>query len=240
MDNETNADVPQQKNSPSETKRIAFLLPCYKTPLLASNLLHMAHDSGRYVGCAFILLLDAHDPFLLLYKELVDILTEKGMTVGYCITDGAPYCGKINRIASIVNADSVCVIDNLHIPTSNDDTPFVDKIDAWLKSHPEPMKIGIFNEEGFYIVVTKKLIERLGYMFHPLCYGRYEAEQHLLSLGDKLDIITAIEGCVVLESKNDGAEIEGFSSDEDAQWAAQTLEQTIEEETERLSDYLLN
>ena len=52
MDNETNADVPQQKNSPSETKRIAFLLPCYKTPLLASNLLHMAHDSGRYVGCA--------------------------------------------------------------------------------------------------------------------------------------------------------------------------------------------
>ena len=240
MDNETNADVPQQKNSPSETKRIAFLLPCYKTPLLASNLLHMAHDSGRYVGCAFILLLDAHDPFLLLYRELVDILTEKGMSVGYCITDGAPYCGKINRIASIVNADSVCVIDNLHLPTPKDDASFADKIDAWLKSHPEPMKIGIFNEEGFYIVVTKKLIERLGYLFHPLCYGRCEAEQHLLSLGDKLDIIAPIEGCVVLESKNDGAEIEGFSSDEDAQWVSQTLEQTLEEEVERLSDYLLN
>jgi hypothetical protein len=45
---------------------------------------------------------------------------------------------------------------------------------------------------------------------------------------------------VFFESKNDGAEIEGFSSDEDAQWATQTLEQTIEEETERLSDYLMN
>ena len=40
--------------------------------------------------------------------------------------------------------------------------------------------------------------------------------------------------------KNDGVEIEGFSSDEDAQWVSQTLEQTVEEEAERLSDYLLN
>ena len=80
---------------------VAFLLPTYKTPLLTSNLLHTAHSCGCYADCLFVLLLDSRDPSLLVYKEMIDIVREKGLSAGYFIFDGTPYCGKINRVVPI-------------------------------------------------------------------------------------------------------------------------------------------
>ena len=46
---------------------VAFLLPTYKTPFLTSDLLSAAIACKKFDGCTFVLLLDARDPYLLMY-----------------------------------------------------------------------------------------------------------------------------------------------------------------------------
>lgn len=219
---------------------VAFLLPTYKTPLLTSNLLHTAHSCGCYADCLFVLLLDSRDPSLLVYKEIIDIVREKGLSAGYFIFDGTPYCGKINRVVPIINAQSFCVLDSTHLPVTKNENGVAGQIKDWLGSSLEPMKIGVFNEEGFYPVVTRKMIERLGYMFHPLAMGRNEAENWLLALGENLGLLGRVNDVNVIEAESfDGVEIEGWSDSEDSKWVEQTLEQILPDEVERLQEFLL-
>ena len=218
---------------------VAFLVPTYKTPRLTADLLSAALACGKYDGCTFVLLLSLEDPNLLSYKTLVENVRMKGLSAGYFIFDGTPYCGMVNRIAPIVSADCVCVIDGSHLPFIEGDAQFAEYVRKWLALSPEPMRLGTFIAEGFYPLVTRKLVDRLGYMFHPLCYGRIEAENWLLSLAGGLGLLSEIPGGGVIESSADGAEIIGVSREADAQWVDGTLEQTLADETDRLAAYLV-
>lgn len=216
---------------------VAFLLPSYKTPLLASELLHGAADCKSFAGCAFVLLLDAADPHVATYVALVSSVREKGLKAGYIVFDGAPYCGMVNRVAPIVDADCVCVLDNRHLPTAPEGVGAA--VRKWLSQTPQQMRVGTFCDDGFFPVVTQKLVERLGYMFHPLCYGRIEAENWLLSVGDRLGVLSQIEGGGVLESPADTVEICGASDDADIKWVDDTLAQALDDVCERLDGYIV-
>ena len=223
----------------SKDPAVAFLLPTYKTPFLTADLLMAASACGKFNGCTFVLLLDVGDPQLLAYKNLVANMREKGLSVGFFVFDGTPYCGKINRVAPIVNADCVCVIDSSHLPFVNGESSVAEVVRTWLTSTSEPMRIGTFVAEGFYPVVTRKLIDRLGYMFHPLCGGRIAAENWLLTIASELGIVSMVPDCKVIESSADAVEIEGVDDPDDIRWTGETLCQTLEDEAERLGQYLL-
>lgn len=218
---------------------VAFLVPTYKTPRMTADLLSAALACGKYEGCTFVLLLSLEDPNLLSYKTLVENVRAKGLSAGYFIFDGTPYCGMVNRVAPIVVADCVCVIDSSHLPFIEGDGQLVEGVKKWLALSPEPMRLGTFVADGFYPLVTRKLVERLGYMFHPLCYGRIEAENWLLSVSGGLGLLSAIPGGGVIESSADGVEIIGLSREADSQWVDGTLEQTLADETDRLAAYLV-
>ncbi|OQA04705.1 MAG: hypothetical protein BWY66_02916 [bacterium ADurb.Bin374] len=221
------------------TSAVAFLIPTYKTPRLTADLLSAALACGKYDGCVFVLLLSLDDPNLLSYKTLVDNVREKGLSAGYFIFDGTPYCGMINRVAPIVPADCLCVLDSTHLPFVDGDESFAENVRKWLASSPEPMRVGAFTAEGFYPLVTRKLADRLGYLFHPLCYGRIEAENWLLSVAGDLGLLSTIPGGGIIESSADGVEIIGTSVETDSRWVDDTLAQTLDDETERLAAYLV-
>lgn len=236
---------PAADEKPVEAVRdaVAFLVPSYKTPLLAADLLHAAAAAGAaFEGCSFVLLLDAADPNLPAYFETVLAVREKGLKAGYIVFDGAPYCGCVNRVAPIVDAETVCVLDNRHLPTIDaavEGGNVAAAIRIWLGQSPQRMRVGSFSDAGFFPVVTQKLIERLGYMFHPLCYGRIEAENWLLSVAESLGVLSPIPGASVFESPAETVEICGASDDADAKWVDDTLAQTLAETVERLDGYLV-
>jgi hypothetical protein len=206
---------------------------------MTSDILYTILESEKFDRCQFALLLDRTDKSLNVYQMLVKTLVEKGLNIGYFIFDGTPYCGKVNRVAPIVNSLSVCVIDNTHIPFPEEEICIYDAIDDWLCAGIEPMRIGVFETMGHYPVVSKKLIERLGYMFHPICYGREAAECWLLSLGSKLEMVSMIEGCKLIKSPSKTIEFEGLSTQEDDSWAKAILTEVLDEEVSRLSKYLV-
>ena len=237
-----NADPAENCASAPERNVVAFLLPSYKTPLLASELLHGAATiAPTFAGCAFVLLLDTADPNLPVYFDLTKTVREKGLAVGYIVFDGAPYCGCINRVAPIVAADCICVLDNKHLPQIAADVEggnVAAAISAWLKRSPQRMQVGTFTEDGFFPVVTQKFVERLGYMFHPLCCGRLEAENWLLSVAGSLGVLSTIPGGSLIESPAETVEICGASTADDMNWVDETLAQTLDEVVERLDGYL--
>lgn len=220
---------------------VAFLLPSYKTPLLASELLHAAAAAApAFAGCSFVLLLDVADPHVPSYVEIVKSVREKGVSAGYIVFDGAPYCGMVNRVAPIVNADTVCVLDNKHLPqVGTEDGNVAAAIRKWLAQSPQQMRVGVFSDDGFFPVVTQKLVERLGYMFHPLCYGRIEAENWLLSVAEDLGVLSRIEDGRIFESPADTVEICGMSDADDVKWVDETLEQTLGDVISRLDAYIV-
>lgn len=218
---------------------VAFLLPTFKTPYLTADLLNAAQLTGKYEGCTFVLLLDMADPFLLQYKKLVENVREKGLSVGFFVFDGTPYCGQINRVAPLVTADCLCVIDSSHLPMIEGEGTFADGVREWLASSVEPMRVGTCHKDGFFPIVTRKLVDRLGYLFHPLCYGKVEAETWLLTLSTTLNVLSPIPGGSIAESSADGVEIIGVSDEEDAAWVDETLVQTLDDEVYRLGGYLI-
>lgn len=229
----------ETKKELKEPSPITFLIPCFNTPMLSSDFLHTVVETEKFTGCDFVLLLEKNDPSLNLYKQACKSVREKGLELGYFIFDGTPYCGKINRIAPILNTLSLCVLDNTHMPLPNDNKKSVkETVEDWLKLSVEPMRVGVFNDMGEYPVVTKALIERLGYMFHTLCFGREEAEQWILALGENLGVINKIE-CTVGVSSNETVEVEGFSFEEDIEWVRTVLSQILEEEVLRLQEFIV-
>lgn len=239
MDNVSTSPVPEQQPAaePAERPVVAFLIPTYKTPYLTADLLGAAQSCGKFAGCTFVLLLDAEDPNLLAYRALVENVRAGGLSAGFFVFDGTPYCGKINRVAPLVSAPCVCVLDSTHLPIT--DLPFAEAVRKWLAESAEPMRVGTIGEDGSYPVVTRKLVDRLGYMFHPLCYGRIEAENWLLSVADAIGVLSPIAGGVIAQSSADGVEIVGVSDKEDAQWVGETLAQTLDDEAERVGGYLV-
>ena len=239
MDDVSTSPVPEQTadGKPSEKPAVAFLIPTYKTPYLTADLLGAAQSCGKFADCTFVLLLDADDPNLLAYRALVENVRANGLSAGFFIFDGTPYCGKINRVAPLVSSPCLCVLDSTHLPMT--DLPFAEAVRKWLAASAEPMRVGTVGDDGSYPIVTRKLVERLGYMFHPLCYGRVEAEGWLLSVADALGVISPIPGGSVAQSSADGVEITGASDQEDAEWAEETLAQTLGDEVERLAGYLV-
>jgi len=232
----------EKKTTEQEASAVTFLLPCYDTPLLTSDFLYGANQLGCFVDTPFVLLLELRDPRLNVYKEMVNNLIKKGMNVGYLIFDGTPYCGKINRVAHILNTKAICVLDNTHLPMPMCDKPepkVTEEIALWQQSILEPMTIGVFDEMGNYPVISKKLIERLGYMFHPLSYGRESAENWLCSLGNELGLISRIPDFQIMASKTKEIEIAGQSLAEDKRWVEGILGQIFDEEKERINRYMV-
>ena len=219
---------------------LAFLVPTYKTPLLTADLFSVASASGKFAGCSFALLLQAEDPNLLAYKTIVENFRERGLTCGYFVFDGTPYAGMINRVAPIINADCLCVIDSTHLPMPNGASTMLETVSKWFAMSLQQMRVGMFTNDGLYPLVTKKFVDRLGYLFHPLCYGRSEAEHWLLKLSSEIGTLSEIADCKIIESSADGVEILGASDENDAAWATETLEQTLADETVRLSEYVVH
>lgn len=234
---ETGQTAADRADGEGKHPAVAFLVPAYKTPYLTAELLSAAAASGKFEGCTFVLLLDAADPHLLQYKALVDNVRARGLSVGFFIFDGTPYCGMINRVAPIVTADCLCVLDSTHLPMAEGNVAAA--VRAWLASSVEPMRVGTFVADGFFPLVTRKLVDRLGYIFHPLCYGREEAESWLLAVGEALGVLSEVPACTVVESGADGVEILGTSDPADSRWVNETLAQALPDEAERLSGYLL-
>jgi len=231
----------QDNGSTLEQSTITFLIPCFNTPLMTSDLLYTALDSKLFTGCQFALLLQASDPRVETYKELVVTIREKGLDIGYFIFDGTPYCGMINRVAPILNTRSVCVLNNQHFPwyTGKDGIGIAGAVEQWLSKAVEPMGVGVFDAQGNHPVVTKHFIERLGYMFHPLCTGREEAERWLLTLAEKLAIIGNIPDCKLIASRAETVDLLGFSTEEEMVWVLQVLTQLTDDEVERIGTYLV-
>ena len=235
-------EMATEKNVNGKTENrpvVAFLVPTYKTPLLTSDMFSAALASGKFKDCTFILLLDLEDPNLLTYKTLVENVREKGLDCGYFVFDGTPYPGMINRIAPIIVADCICVIDSTHLPIPNGECGMAETLRGWLAASIQNMRVGIFISDGFYPVVTRKLVDRLGYLFHPICYGRTEAEHWLLRLSSEIGVLDMIPDCKIIESSADGIEIIGLSDEDDVRWANETLEQILADETDRLSAYIV-
>lgn len=226
---------------------IAFLLPCYKTPLLTSDLLHTAKQSEQYdKRCKFVLLLDRYDPFQEDYRKLVDAMYAEGMNIGSFTFNGALYNAKVNRLATIIDATTVCCIDSKHLPYSTSSLGnFADCIVAWLSSSLDAMRVGVLSEVASdnafcrFPVVTRAFIDRLGYLYHPLCRSAISAEWWIEMLAKELGILSLIPNAGAVESNTEGVEILGVSSEEDTEWSIQTLQQTLSDETEALSEYLL-
>lgn len=229
----------EQGGPVKERPAVAFLVPTFKTPMLTSDLLHAAVSCGTFKKCSFILLLQKEDPSLLAYREIVEKVRGDGLDTGYIVFDGTPYAGMVNRIAPFVDADSVCVLDSRHLPVAKDNADIGDTVRTFLAGSPQQMQTVIFNENGFFPIVTKKLIERLGYMFHPLAYGRIDAENWILNLSAAIGVLRQVPDGLVVESSADGVEIMGASDDNDVRWVDETLEQALEDEAKRLQSYLL-
>ena len=230
----------ETEGGPGQTRSaVAFLIPTFKTPYLTSDLLATAHSCGTFGKCAFILLLLKEDPFLLTYRETVENLRAKGLNVGFIVIDGTSYAGMVNRIAPLVDADCVCVIDSRHLPAVKDNGDVGEAVTKFMAESAQQMQVATFTEAGFFPVVTQKFIERLGYMFHPLAYGRLEAENWLLNLSTELGILRQMPDCTILESSADGVEIIGVGDPSDTRWVDETLEQALEDEVARLDSYLL-
>lgn len=233
---------PDEVRDDGKTERqpvLSFLVPTYKTPLLTSDMLSAVLASGKFAGCSFVLLLQLEDPNLLAYKTIVENFREKGLRCGYFVFDGTPYTGMINRVAPIINTDCLCVIDSTHLPMPNGASTMVETVSKWLAMSLQQMRVGTFTGEGFYPLVTRKFVDRLGYLFHPLCYGRLEAEHWLLKLSSEIGTLSEIADCKIIESSADGVEILGVSDESDAVWATETLEQTLADEVTRLSEYVV-
>jgi len=231
----------EEKQEKQEMSVVTFLLPCYNTPILSSDFLYTVLESKQFDRCAFALLLQTGDPNLGVYKELARSIREKGLDVGYFVFDGTPYCGMINRVAPIINTHTLCVLNNQHFPHCSGDeiVDVAGAIESWLMQSLEPMRVGVFDKVGNYPVVTKQLVERLGYMFHPLCFGREEAERWLLVLAERLKIIGMIPYCQMLQSSAETFDPGGFSTEEELVWIMQILMQIADDETKRLEKYLL-
>lgn len=217
---------------------LAFLLPTYKSPAMCAELLCTAHTSGLYGGCSFILLLDRYDNALASYKACVENLHKEGMDVGYIVSDGVSYPGMVNRVAHIIDADCICVIDSKHIPMPKNGT-MEEAIKSWLSCSVEPMRLGVFGEQTAYPVLTQKLVERLGYVFHPLFNGRKGAELWTVTLAANVGVATSIPECIVIESGADGVEILGHSDSKADKWAMGVLEGSLVTECARLSDHVV-
>ena len=141
-------------------------------------------------------------------------------------------------MAPILVTECLCVLDSTHLPITKEGG-IADAIRTWLESSPESMRVGTFSKEGFYPVVTRKFVDRLGYMFHPLAYGRIDAEDWLLSVASSLGTLSTIDNCTLIRSKADGIEIIGDVDEDDAKWVGETLAQTLDEEVGRLETYLV-
>ena len=217
---------------------ISFLIPT-KTPLLTSNLLYAAKETGQFVDTSFVLLLSREDPHLLAYREIVDKLRESGMDVGYFIFDGTPYAGMVNRVAPILSTEYVCVIDNTHMPMTSDGRTIGTVLAEWSKQSPQIMEVGTWQNEAMYPVVSRKLIDRLGYMFHPLCYGRDEAENWLILIATSIGVLREIPGTKLIEAKVDTIDTIGMSDADDADWAEETLLQTLDDVADHLTYHLV-
>lgn len=217
---------------------VAFLIPTYKTPTMCAELLYAAHTSHLYNGCAFVLLTDRSDPSFPAYKACAEGFRDKGLDVGYIIGDGVPYAGMINRVAHIIDTDCVCVLTNKHLPVPKVGL-MADKIRSWLSGSMETMRVGMFSSSTCFPVVTQKMIERLGYVYHPLCRGREEAEVWLVTVAANLGVISEIPDCMVKEAKIDGTELLGYTDKQTGEWTMDVLRQTLEHECERLRPYLV-
>ncbi len=217
---------------------VTFLLPSYKTPLLVSELLNTAVESGRYDRCTFMLLLDTNDNMLDVYRGMTRVLSDKGLSVGHVLYDGTPYAGMINRVAMLADTRSLCVIDAKHLPYCKEGG-LATHVEKWLDSSAEPMRLAVFGKSYAFPVVTPSLIDRLGYMFHPLAMGRVEAEKWLIDLARATGIASSIPDTSVISSRADGAEILGVSAEHISKWVGDVLSTYLELEAERLSDYVL-
>ena len=223
-----------------DTPLITFLLPCCNTPLLTSDFLYVASESKMFDKCAFALLLDAFDPSLAIYKELINKVRNLGLNVGYFIFDGTPYIGKINKAAMIIDTVSLCVLDNKHLPAvvSESKTKSIyEHIIGWLSHSAEPMKVGLFGQSMEFPIVTKKFIERIGYMFHTLSFGRKESEVWLLQLAQELEILSVIPDCQIIETSAKTFELEGFSTEDDQRWVVDALMHTIDDVSKQIEFY---
>jgi hypothetical protein len=228
-------------NADKRTIPLTFLIPCFNTPLLTSDLLYAVIESKQFEDCAVVLLLELSDRHLEVYKELVANVRNRGLNAGYLVSDGTPYAGKINRAALMIDSAAFCVLDNHMMVASATETGTVrNSVIEWLQSSPEPMKVGVFDQNCVFPVVSKLFTERLGYLYHPLCYGRVEAERWVISLAHDLEILSTIEGCTLLVSPSKNVDPEPFSTEADREWALQTLEQIRADEVDRLADRLIH
>lgn len=222
----------------TEWPPLAFLVPSYKTPAMCAELLCTAHKAGIYTGCSFVLLLDTSDPSLSAYKACVTNLHEDGMDVGYVVSDGATYAGMVNRVAHVIAAQTVCVIDNKHLPMPKSGT-MADTIRGWLSGTLEVMRVGVFDDTHSYPVLTRKMVERLGYVVHPLCAGRVEAEDWVVSVAANIGVASVIPDCIVAESNVDGVELIGYSDDESVKRTIGVLRDFMADECVRLRSHVI-
>lgn len=222
-----------------ERPPVVFALPTYRTPLLTSELLYTAVEMGLYKDCMFAVLLETSDPDIQYYMRMIKSLNERGLHVTYMLTTGMSYTAPINRLAMTVDTDALCVIDSFHLPYVSN-MSMAEAVKKWLESSPQVMKLGLFGEDLYeYPIISTPMIDIVGYMFHPLAIGRKEAERWMVQLASGIKVASTFPKSSVLESKTDGIEIVGYSSDNDQRWVGSVLNDVYGSEVERLSGFLL-
>ena len=218
----------------------AFLIPVHGTPLITSEMMFtVAKMKDRYQKCSFIIIADNDDKFMNVYPYIVRNARKMGLNAGYYIVDGCLYTAKINNLAMLVSSDFVCALDSSHIPYPTGEKPMADVIASWAVGINGLMRVGHMGDTNSYPVVGKKLIERTGYLYHPLCRGRVDSENWINSLGGKLGLVSKIPDCAIIQSKEDVSEFDGYSTDEDIQWSEEVLSNVLEEDSEELSKRLV-
>ena len=218
----------------------AFLIPVYRTPLITSEMIFtLAKMKDKYLKCSFVIITDNSDKYMNAYPYIVRNARKMGLNVGYYIVDGCLYPAKINNLATIVSADFVCAVDSSHIPYPTNDKPIAETIASWASGINGLMRIGYMGDTASYPVVGKKFIERVGYLYHPICRGRMDAENWINALGNKLGLTSKIPDCAIIQSKEDVSEFDGYSTEEDIAWSGSVLSNVLDEESEELSQRLV-
>lgn len=231
----------------NDVVEFTLLIPTIGCVEEVADLLYTCEDMPCYNNdkkSQIVLLLDRYDECLAGYIKLTELMIRRGkLKVGYILFEGCSYTAMVNRAALMVASRTFCVGDCLTVPVGKDSRKISDIISDWRlnikgedgKALKGGCKVGVFkeSEDTELPVVTKEAVERLGYLFNPICRGRKDAEIWITTLAGKAKRLCEIDGMVGIKNTNVQIDEDPISSvtDEDVKWSTAVLSVLLDEES---------
>ena len=183
---------------------ITFIVPTYANPngLLTSLLsirgnLSYLENHKESVEC--IVLFDCKDPSLRLGIDACESVELKPMPIRYFIYETPSLTSRVNHAAMYVATPFMCVInDDIILGKSN--SPLSDRVTTPLEEYKDRIVALYFcsKDENDYDyrfpIVSKRVVELIGYLYHPICAVPVICERWINSIFDSLDRMSFLKG----------------------------------------------